>query len=117
MEVERISQFDSNSSFAGGVPHKGAPQSLRIKEGRTGRSPVDVRKVVRDVVAIVEGIDAAKGYTIQVALPETPLMALCEESGLNQVLLNLVANALDSMAEPGVIVIGGAVRSQQVQSC
>ena len=78
-------------------------QLARLKEGRQVRQPVNINEVVQDVVEMVSSMDGVSSYDFKLSLPEEPVVALCEARGLHQVVLNLLVNAVDSMAKPGLI--------------
>jgi two-component system C4-dicarboxylate transport sensor histidine kinase DctB len=58
---------------------------------------VDLRQVVAHAVALLEQRVATSNARIETRFPEHPLLALCDANRLEQVLVNLIGNALDAM--------------------
>jgi len=70
-----------------------------LKRGDHTRTRVDVRTVVRDVAAMLYGECLAADVTLTVDLPSAPLVVEADEVQSQQVLLNVMKNAIDAMAE------------------
>ena len=71
--------------------------------------PVDVRDVAEHAVALLEQRLQSRGGKVLLRFPETPLEAQCDPNRLEQVLINLIGNALDAMTgqtTPLIEVIG-----------
>jgi PAS domain S-box-containing protein len=68
----------------------------RITSGkiRIERHPLDLNVVVAQAVDAMRGSAAERGHTIELHLPEQPLMLLGDATRLNQVVVNLLVNAL-----------------------
>ncbi len=60
---------------------------------------VDIRHAVDHAIALLEPRLQHDGARIATAFPETPIEALCDPNRLEQVLVNLIGNALDAMAD------------------
>ncbi|RMD83743.1 MAG: PAS domain-containing protein [Candidatus Dadabacteria bacterium] len=72
-------------------------QMSKVRQARNTRSPVDISKVVHDLVRLSQELKEAKNCHFQIFVPDQPVLALCNESGLHHVLLNIVLNALDAL--------------------
>jgi two-component system C4-dicarboxylate transport sensor histidine kinase DctB len=60
--------------------------------------PVDVRQVVAHAIAILEPRLSGMNAEIVSTFPDATLCALCDGNRLQQVVVNLISNALDAMA-------------------
>lgn len=75
-------------------------QVLSYAKPSPGRATaVDLAEVVRKVLTLLEARLEAAGVEIALEETESPATALCDEGQINQVLLNLVLNALDAMED------------------
>lgn len=75
------------------------------------RQPVDVRQVVANAVALLEQRLKTANAQVSVHFAEGELYALCDANRLQQVVVNLIGNALDAMvdtASPTVELDGSA---------
>ena len=75
------------------------------------RQPVDVRQVVANAVALLEQRLKTANAQVRVHFAEGELYALCDANRLQQVIVNLIGNALDAMtdqANPTVELDGAA---------
>jgi two-component system C4-dicarboxylate transport sensor histidine kinase DctB len=59
--------------------------------------PVDVRHVVAHAIALLDPRLSSSGAQVRTTFPETALEAQCDPNRLEQVLINLIGNALDAM--------------------
>jgi two-component system sensor kinase FixL len=64
-----------------------------------GRGPVDARELLFDVERVLRNDAKARGISLRVRLPGSLPPAMGNRQGLLQVLMNLVLNAFDSVAE------------------
>ena len=72
---------------------------------------VDLGQVVGHAVALLEQRVAACQARIETRFPEQPLLALCDANRLEQVIVNLIGNALDAMnGQPAPLVEIDAAR-------
>lgn len=92
---------------------KSLQQLSQVNEGRNYRRPVDVLKVIRDVISVATSMEAARRCEFILRLPEQSAMALTEEAGLHQVLLNLLLNSVDAMPSGGAVIV--AVREVKLE--
>lgn len=63
------------------------------------RQPVDVRQVVANAVALLEQRLKTANAQVSVHFAEGELYALCDANRLQQVVVNLIGNALDAMVD------------------
>ena len=63
------------------------------------RQPVDVRQVVANAVALLEQRLKSANAQVSVHFAEGELYALCDANRLQQVVVNLIGNALDAMVD------------------
>ncbi len=80
-------------------------QLARVRDGRATRGPVDVRQVVQQVVAVALALPGADRVRFDLQLADRAVMALCEDVGLQQVVLNLLTNSIDATPHEGVIQV------------
>ncbi len=73
------------------------------------RAPHDVAAIVRSVAAMLART-LGEHLVLRVEIDDTPLLALCDRGQFEQILMNLVINARDAMADGGVLTLG-ATRS------
>jgi two-component system NtrC family sensor kinase len=79
---------------------------LRVaRGGRSGDGPVDVNQVVRETVPFFQGAAARRGIaTVLDLAPELPPVRFSRHD-LHHIVLNLVNNSLEAMAEVGSRVV------------
>ena len=78
--------------------------------------PVKLRGVIDDALSLLERRVREVQVEIQLDLPDEPMFALCDANRLQQVLVNLIGNAIDAMTTNrrpvltiGVMRVGGSV--------
>jgi signal transduction histidine kinase len=74
-----------------------------VRERKPSLESVDVRQVVADAVALASTSAGRGGKRILVAPAEAPLRVRADPVMLTQVVLNLLANALDALGDAGAI--------------
>lgn len=82
--------------------------------GDAKRQPTDLRSLVRDVVEIVQTLDKYERKQV-VMSSGSPLYACVNGSEIKQVVLNLIANGLDSVDDGGRLTIEFAARREDVE--
>jgi C4-dicarboxylate-specific signal transduction histidine kinase len=80
-----------------------------LTRGRLARTPLDVGEVCAEVVAMVRFDAHAKGVTLEQSSAASLPRVMADRVQLQQVLLNLIVNAIEAMACPG-----GAVKQVAV---
>lgn len=86
------------------------------KEDRQ-RESVDVRNVIQDSVAILNGVIRANGIVVESSMPDGPLILTANPAALQQVFVNLLRNACDAAAgfqEHPCIHVSGYVRDREL---
>jgi len=69
-----------------------------VRKGELRHDPVDLNEVVRETVAIVQRAAALRAIRIDVNLSATPPIVAGDDVHLQQVLLNLMLNAVDAVS-------------------
>ena len=77
----------------------------KVKQGFGQRYPIEVRSIVQEVFRIASSMPGGESFEFVVQGGPKPVMALADDSGLHQVLMNLVTNAMDASDVGGKIVI------------
>lgn len=69
------------------------------RRSEDARKPAQVQKAFARTMLLLHARIAAEQIQLSAAWPEQPIAVLCSEIGLEQVLTNLLSNAMDAMAE------------------
>lgn len=83
------------------------PQASRMKVR-------DVRKVLNEVLSLLESEAHLRNVIFRKAFATTPCMVTCEDNQLKQVFINLLKNAIEAMPNGGQVHISMAVKQEQV---
>ncbi len=75
----------------------------QMESGQGTRTAVDVLEVIAEAVEVGKSLRTEPVTEFVLELPNTPVLGLCEKSGLHQVLLNLITNSVDAMPSGGTI--------------
>jgi signal transduction histidine kinase/CheY-like chemotaxis protein len=72
---------------------------LDLSQLESGQLPltkqrIDLREVIYEASAMVQGLADARGLELQIAVPDEPLHLLMDRTRIRQVLLNLLTNAM-----------------------
>ena len=60
--------------------------------------PTDIKELLGNLLQMLEGEVASKGITLVYAPPSAPVRGLCDPRALQQVLLQVMSNAIDALA-------------------
>ncbi len=90
-------RIQSASTTAAGLVEKLLTLGRRVPRPKL----LDLRRMVRDVRDLVAPSLSDPLHRIELVVPSAPMMALADDTELNQVVLNLVLNARDAL-QPGV---------------
>jgi signal transduction histidine kinase len=71
------------------------------RNGESSRTICDVRQIIHSALSFMDAEAARRNVTVNFELGDTPLLALCDPSQLQQVFVNLEMNALDAMTPGG----------------
>lgn len=85
------------------------------RPARPSRQRVDLSGLVRRAVDHVQSMAERKGVTVVADLPPTPLPASVDAEMVQQVLLNLLLNALDATADGGAVNVSLGRESSRVR--
>jgi len=66
----------------------------RAVEGDITLKPVNIGYVLRDTLAVSFAEIEGRRFTVETAIPDTPVYRMCDEDALRRVLQNLISNAL-----------------------
>lgn len=87
-----------------------------VRKSDAPREPVDLAKVVQEVIGTLDMLKQFRRCTFEVCIPtDTPLLVLARESEMKQVLLNLAINAAEATADVvGLVRITGEIDGADV---
>lgn len=83
----------------------------------SGRArPADLRQIVANAIALLSQRMRSCGAQVACSFPDTPAYALCDPNRMEQVVINLIGNAIDAMAgQPSPQVdIAARIREQTI---
>jgi PAS domain S-box-containing protein len=95
-EVRAILERIVNNGHRAGAVITGIRSMFRKDAGELG--PVSVNGLIREVLSIVRGELESHQVSLQTELPEGLQPVMAEQTQLQQVLLNLIMNAVDAMS-------------------
>jgi PAS domain S-box-containing protein len=75
------------------------------RPGPDHREPLDLTSVIRDVVQMLEGAGKLRGITTELDLGARAVMVTVNRTRIEQIIVNLIANASDALAGSGTIAI------------
>lgn len=75
---------------------------------------VDMKSLIKGVVATFSPQAQAKGLTIKMEIPQHPILLYADRDRINQVLANLLSNAV-KFAEKGSIKVSAAIKRRTVE--
>lgn len=78
---------------------------LGFARGGSARGRVDLRDVARDTLRLLEPLARRRGVTLDLAVPETGVCVNARRQELEQVVINLLNNALDAVARGGRVSV------------
>jgi signal transduction histidine kinase len=76
----------------------------RAVQGRSSSGPVQIVQIIEEAISIIKTMPGVQSYEFCFTA-SGPVTAISDPGGLQQVLLNILTNAVDSMPEPGEIYI------------
>ena len=109
--LERIAQLVDRMGLITGQLKAFAHKSSGLPK------PVDLRQVVANATALLDQRLGTTNARITTVFPEQALSALCDANRLEQVVVNLIGNALDAMSDQACpsVNISGAVCGQMAR--
>jgi len=75
------------------------------KEYSLVKRPADINLVIRDILKIMKDIYPSDKYTFDTDMDKALDKVLCDTDKLKQVLMNVIANGIEAMADGGKIII------------
>jgi signal transduction histidine kinase len=82
---------------------RGVLKAMRVPPPRY--SPIDVRRVIRDVVDVFSPTAEKRKISVHLRLEESLPLLQADSDQLQQVFMNLFSNAIDAMKEGGVLTV------------
>ncbi len=91
----------------------------RIERGKMElvNTPVNIKKLLMDIRTIVDSQVQQKHQTLVINAPIKNELVMCDRLRLNQVLLNLVSNAIKYTDEGGIIEVDAAQEDTEEMAC
>src|SRR5690242_2835317 len=83
--------------------------------GELAVGPVDVADEVDQAVALCRPLAAERSLTVTVDLQEEPLHALADRRRLQQILLNLISNAIKYNRPGGALIVRATIANDAIQ--
>ena len=71
---------------------------------RAAREPVEIGRIVRETLEVIRG-SLPQGISLELALPQMPLVVFGDPTQLHQVVMNLCTNAIYAMGGDGVLAV------------
>ena len=89
----------------------------RIQSGQLelALAPADLRTLLQDVAARMAAQAEQRGITLDLVLPEAPISVHADAGRIEQVLLNLLQNALTFTPRGGRVTLGAQLQADRVQ--
>jgi signal transduction histidine kinase len=72
--------------------------------------PKDLRPVIRESAALLKSLAQKSSASIAVELPGSPIESAVDTSQIQQVVTNLIVNAIQAMPDGGTVTVGAAIR-------
>jgi PAS domain S-box-containing protein len=104
-ELERVGQH---------ISHYGNKLLELARPGPDQVVPLDLNTVVRDVIAMLELAGKLRRVAIELALPPRPVLVTVNRTRIEQILVNLVTNAVDASSDRITIEVGPSERGGRV---
>ncbi|WP_293897871.1 hypothetical protein [Phenylobacterium sp.] len=84
------------------------PSPARLRDGKVDLNEVqvDLRDIIDDAVMMLESMSNAQGIALQWDRPETPVVALVDQTAIRQIAINLVNSAVKYTAKGGMVTLG-----------
>lgn len=85
-----------------------------VRRREAKRELADPNDIIRDTLALFEGLAARRGVPLRVQLGDDVPKVLADRVEIEQVLLNLLQNAVDAMLDAGIAGKGVTIRSSRM---
>ncbi len=83
--------------------------------GRLNRETVDLKDLIRRQIRLIQPQAGQQNVTADMCLPDGPLTVSADRVRLEQVLLNLLVNAMDAMPDGGRLTVTATASDQTVE--